>query len=278
MNAARARPAPALELLARPGPLLIGHRGFAHAAPENTLPSFRLALAEGVDLVELDYQASRDRVPLVIHDSTLDRTTDAPARWRQRHIQVAARTAADTQNLDAGAWFNPRFAGARVPLLAEALQFIQTNGLTLIERKTGSAADCLCLLRQMGLVNHVVVQSFDWKFLRLLHEEEPAQVLAALGPPALLANGKKPSPACKHLAARCLDELQKTGARVAVWNRHLPRAAVERAHARGLKVWVYTVDTLRLANRLLRAGVDGLITNNPRLLKQSVRCRPQVGL
>lgn len=154
--------APALHLLDLKRPLVIAHRGDSAAAPENTLPTFAQALTTGADLVELDYHHSRDGVPVVMHDHTLDRTTDAVARWGRKDVRVEDTDVADLQTLDAGAWFGPAFAGTRVPLLTEALATIQRGSVTLIERKAGDAATCARLLRERGLINHVVVQSFDW--------------------------------------------------------------------------------------------------------------------
>src|SRR5882762_4302594 len=79
---------PALKLIASPRPLVIGHRGYCQFAPENTLPSFKLAVAAGADLVELDYHHTKDGQLIVIHDPDLDRTTDATNRWGQHHIKV----------------------------------------------------------------------------------------------------------------------------------------------------------------------------------------------
>ncbi len=256
-------------------PLIIGHRGCAAHAPENTLPSFQQGLQTGVDLVELDYRHSRDGVPVVIHDATLDRTTDARKSWGGKTIRVDARSVADLQSLDAGSWFDPEFSGTRIPLLAEALNSIQSaGGMTVIERKAGDARTCVELLQANKLINHVVVISFDWEYLRAFHELAPTQILGALGPPAVLANGKKPSGVKKTLNAARLDQLQKTGAQVVVWDRRVTRESVVRAHQRGLKVWIYTIDQPSLANRLLDLGVDGIITNNPALiLKTTARRR-----
>lgn len=262
---------PALELLASQRLLVIGHRGYCELAPENTLPSFELALASGVDLVELDYRYSKDGMPVVIHDTALDRTTNAIQRWGKKNHRVASKTIAELRSLDAGIWFAPWFAGTKIPLLTEALDLICRNSVALIEHKAGSAADCLKLLREKRLINRVVVQSFDWEFLRLLHEREPRQVLAALGPPAVLSHGKKPWGISRKLNAAWLHQMQKTGARVAVWNRQVSRRAVQLAHERKWKVWVYTINETRLARRLRQAGVDGIITNNPRLIGEMYR-------
>jgi glycerophosphoryl diester phosphodiesterase len=260
---------PALKLLSSKTPLVIGHRGYCALAPENTLPSFKLALEAGADLIELDYHHSKDGVPLVFHDETLDRTTDSRQRWKRSHVKVSDKTAAEIQTLDAGSWFDPQFAGTKVPLLTEALKFIcDRGGVTLIEHKSGDAKTLVQLLRERKMINRVVVISFDWKFLRQFHELEPAQVLGALGPPTHLPDGKPPSGIFRRLTARLLDELAKTGAKLIVWNRHVSRAAIQLAHQCDLKVWVYTVNDSNLAAQLIGRGAIGIITNHPPLIRK----------
>lgn len=251
--------------------LIIAHRGCCGLAPENTLPAFELALDCGVDLVELDYRVTKDGVPVVIHDALLDRTTDARRRWRKKRVAVSQRTAAEIQSLDAGSWFDRQFAGTKVPLLSEALEAIQGRGTALIEHKAGIAEDCVKLLRAKNLINRVVVQSFDWEFLRRFHELEPSQLLGALGPPFRLANGGKPLHISRRFSRAWLRQAQKTGARVVVWNWRVSKRAVEFAHHYGLKVWVYTINRPRPARRLIRAGVDGMITNEPALIRDALR-------
>ena len=266
---------PALKLLASHRPVVIGHRGYCQFAPENTLPSFQLALASGADLVELDYYHSRDGKLVVIHDHELDRTTDATNRWHQRKISVESKTAAELQSLDAGSWFDPKYAGTRIPLLAEAVDTIQKGGVTLIERKGGAPGDCIRLLREKNLINKVVMQSFDWEYLRAFHEQEPGQVLGALGPPGRLADGT-PSPGKpKELSVAWLDELQKTGAKVVVWSDKVSRETVQLAHQRGLRLWVYTIDDPAQALELVDMGVDGIITNNTSLIWKALALRAQ---
>jgi glycerophosphoryl diester phosphodiesterase len=252
----------AAHLLATKHPVLIGHRGYASRAPENTLPSFKLAIAAGADLVELDYQVSADGVPMAIHDRNLKRTTDARRKWRRSRLKVSERTAAEIQALDAGIWFGREFAGTRVPLLTEALDWILAAGsVPLIERKSGDAAACARLLRERNLVNRVIVMSFDWSFLRELHALEPKQVLGALGPPSRVGRWRRHPRISRKLGSSWLAKLEKTGAQIAVWNRRVSKRAIQLAHRRGLKVWVYTVDAPKAAARLLANGVDGLITN-----------------
>jgi glycerophosphoryl diester phosphodiesterase len=266
---------PAQQLITSSRPLVIGHRGYCQFAPENTLPSFKLAMAAGADLVELDYHPSKDGQLIVMHDGELDRTTDATNRWGGLHIKLESKTAAEIQSLDAGKWFDPKYAGTKVPTLAEALDTIAKGSVTLIERKDGEPGPCISLLREKDLINKVVVQSFDWQYLRQFHEQEPSQVLGALGPPSLLPDGQKPAGMPKPLNATWLDELQKAGAKVAVWNDKVSKQAVQLAHQRGLKVWVYTVNDAAAANKLLDLGVDGLITNNPSLIWKAIATRVQ---
>lgn len=259
--------APATELLASPRPLVIAHRGASAAAPENTLAAFRLGLAAQADLIELDYHHSRNGVPVVIHDATLDRTTDAGVRWGAKQIRVADRPAEELVELSAGQWFDPS-STERLPRLTEALQVIRDGGgVTLIERKAGDAATLARLLREHDLVNRVVVQSFDWVFLRELHAALPEQVLAALGPPHRRVHPDAPPLREGSLDEPALDELAAAGVRVVVWNRSLSPAALAAAHARGFKVWIYTIDDPTVARELLARGVDGLIANRPELLR-----------
>lgn len=259
------------KLLESKRPLVIGHRGYCAIAPENTLPSFQLALEAGADLVELDYQQSKDGVPMVIHDRILDRTTDARKKWKRKRIKISQKTAAEIQTLDAGSWFDAKFAGTKVSTLGEALDFIcGRGGVALIEHKSGDAETLVKILRDRQLVNKVVVISFDWKFLRELHELEPKQVLGALGPPSRLSNGRRPLHPRRQLSSR-LNDLVKTGARIAVWNRKVSKRSVEAAHEHGLGVWIYTVDSARVARQLLKRGVDAIISNRIEVIQPLVR-------
>ena len=264
--------APAEMLLLLQRPLVIAHRGYSHSAPENTLPAFKLAMTAGADLVELDYHHTKDGVPVVIHDGELDRTTDAVARWGGKQIRVANKTLTELRTLDAGQWFDAKYAGTRLPMLTEALDLIQDGNVTLIERKAGDAASCVKLLRDRQLINHVVVQSFDWKYLKDFHQQEPRQIFAALGPPGS-RGGKKLEDTEKILDKGWVNKVQKTGARVVVWNRQITRESVAYAHQQGLKVWVYTIDDPVMVNAMLDLGADGIISNDPTVIQRTLAIR-----
>jgi glycerophosphoryl diester phosphodiesterase len=237
--------------------LVIGHRGDSQAAPENTLASFRGAIAKQADYVELDSRASADGTLYVLHDGTVDRTTDAVQRMGGKEIQFAKLTDAQIDALDAGAWFGAKFVGERIPRLAEALDVIQASSQTLLERKAGTAEAHARLLRQKGLIGKLVVQSFDWKFLEELHKLEPNQPLAVLGD--------------KEFDQKRWDGLPATGAQIVAWKHtDLPAELIQQLHARGYKVFAWTADELADWQRLAAAGVDGIITNRPGQLREAL--------
>jgi glycerophosphoryl diester phosphodiesterase len=254
---------PVEKILKLERPLIVAHRGYSAVSPENTFPAFRHALSAEADVIELDYHTSSDGVPMVIHDATLDRTTNARSLWKRKRIRVASKTVEEIRGLDAGSWFHGKFAGAKVPPLSDALSFLCGSGaVVMVEHKSGDAETLARLLRHGRWINKVIVHSFDWKFLSELHELLPEQILGALGPACRLVNGRKPaSLRSQQLNVSWLNDLQKSGARVCTWSRKVSRSAVEAAHSRGLKVWVYTIDDRDAAQRLHSLGVDGIITN-----------------
>ena len=263
---------PAEKLLGSSRPLVIAHRGYCQIAPENSLPAFKLAKTAGADMVELDYYHTKDGQMIVIHDGTLDRTTDAVAKWGGSKIPVKSKTLEELKTLDAGKWFDPKFTGTALPSLTEALDVIQDGGVTLIERKEGDAAACVRLLQSRKEVNRVIVQAFDWKYLADFHALEPTQVLGALGPPSS-RDGKKLTKEEKALTPQFIDEAQKAGARAIGWNNQVAKSAVDYAHRKGLKVWIYTVNEAGEANALLDMGVDGIITNDTPLVHLTLAAR-----
>lgn len=253
-------PTPAQKLVSQPGPLIIAHRGDSVHAPENTLPAFAAAVKLKADLVELDYYHSIEGMPVVIHDNFLDRTTDAEALFGKAKMLVEETPLADLQKLDAGTWFDPKYKGTKLPTLTESLDLIQTGSVALIERKKGDAATCIQLLREKRLVDKVVVQSFDWQYVRDCHDLEPTLVLAALG------GGKD------ALSEARLTAAAATGASIIAWDHNkLTKTQIDAIHARGLKAWCYTLDDSARARELAAAGIDGIITNAPGRIMKVVR-------
>jgi glycerophosphoryl diester phosphodiesterase len=178
-------PTPAQRLIGSPRPLVIAHRGNSSVAPENTLAAFSSAIDAGADLVELDYYHSADGVPVVSHDEILDRTTNAQDVLGQPRLVVGDFPLADLQKLDVGSWFDDKFANERLPTLVQALDLIQSRSVTLIERKAGDPATLVRLLEEKNLLDRVVVQAFDWKFVAACRKLSPRLALGTLsGKPA----------------------------------------------------------------------------------------------
>lgn len=248
---------PAGKLVGQDRILIIAHRGDSKVAPENTLPAFESAVKAGSDLVELDYVHTADGVPIVIHDDILDRTTDADQKWSAKKIRVDSKKLAELETLDAGSWFSPKFAGTKLPTLEQSLDAIQKGSVTLIERKEGDAKTCVDLLERKELVQDVVVQAFDWKYLKDCRALRKDLVLGALG------SGK--------LTPERLDEIVASGANAVGWQfLVLRKEQIDMIHERGLKAWAWTVDEPKAVEQLVEWGIDGIITNKPAEVKDLV--------
>lgn len=236
-----------VELLKR-RPLLIAHRGLPGVAPENSLPSFEAALRHAPDVVELDYHQSADDVPIVLHDETLDRTTDAVRVFGGEKIAVAEKSAAALAQLDSGSWFDPKFAGLKLPTLAEAIDLVCPRACLMIERKGGCAPVLVELLRCKRVAERVIVQAFEWDFIADCRRRDPGLVTGLLGEGAITDEK--------------LAEARRIGSPVLGWKaKDLDAAALARAHDAGLLVWAWTVNDEDLARRLVSQSLDGLITN-----------------
>src|SRR5262245_51347936 len=163
----------------RARPLIVGHRGAMGYAPENTFASYERAVALGVDAVECDVHLSADGVPVVIHDHTLDRTTDGAG-------PVQALTLAELKRLDAGAWRGAEFAGQRLPTLDELLAWCAGRTALSIELKNGPtfyeglAERIVELVRAHGMVGQANVISFDHLAVRRVKELEPRLMTGVL--------------------------------------------------------------------------------------------------
>ena len=150
-----------------PRPIILAHRGDSAHAPENTLPSFQQALQKGADGVELDVKLTADGHVIVIHDSTVDRTTDGSDR-------VSSLTLESIRKLDAGKWFNEKFTGTKVPLLEEVFETIGRDKIINIELKSAnyfSSRDDLVLkvcelVKRHNNQNQILFSSFFPSYTR----------------------------------------------------------------------------------------------------------------
>src|SRR5690606_23565156 len=168
-----------------------------------TAIAFEQAVTAGAQGVEFDVYQTRDGHWVCMHDVTCDRTTDARQVFAREQVRIDQLTLAEVQRLDAGAGFGPAFAGQTVPTLPQALAAI-APALPMIERKGGEARQLVEQLRQLGVMDQVLVQAFDWDWLAAVHQAEPRLLLAALG-------GDELTPAR-------LRDIDRTGARIVHWN------------------------------------------------------------
>lgn len=231
-------------------PLIIAHRGASGAAPENTLPAFRLALRAGAPMIEFDVHQTKDRELVVVHDATLQRTTGVRAA-----VETWPRCAVVA--LDAGAWFSSAYRGVRIPTLREVLRALDGRVAANIELKSGTRrlhpgieSRLLATLRRLGWTHRVLISSFHVRYLERLRRLDRAAAIGVLVHPWSL-------PTALARAARLEAFSIHPPARV------VTRDLVKRIHAAGYRILPYTVDRARDKARLLRLGVDGFFTNQP---------------
>ncbi|MFJ2088660.1 glycerophosphodiester phosphodiesterase [Streptomyces sp. NPDC087901] len=253
-------------------PLVIAHRGASAYAPENTLAAVDKADVLGFDWVENDVQLTRDGVPVVIHDTGLRRTTDAEKVFPDRAPwAVKDFTAAEIARLDAGSWFGPAYAGARVPTLRQYLHRIGRNDQNLLleikspETYPGIEQVTLRVLRQEGWLDreHVrsrlVIQSFGADSVRKVHEQRPDVVTGFLGTPAV---ADLPS------YAEFTDRINP--AYTSISSEYVAAVhALKGPHDKRLQLHTWTVNDAEHALQVTGYGVDGIITNTPDVVREA---------
>ncbi len=246
----------------------VGHRGALAVAPENTMAAFRAALAAGVDEVEFDVQLTRDGVPVVLHDATLDRTTDG-------HGPLRDRTWPEVERLDAGSWSSPEHARERVPSLDQLCAWIADKPLDLalelkqpapgegLPRDAQLAPTVLAVLRTHGLMERTVIHSFDHPSIARVLALEPTAATALLYTGPIFAEYLEGAITVAGIAGLHVRWL---------W---VSRELCADAHARGLYVhaWGLPEPPLQaeLIHRLIGFGVDSLSANSPRALVDLLR-------
>ncbi|HSK40215.1 MAG TPA: glycerophosphoryl diester phosphodiesterase [Arenibaculum sp.] len=229
-------------------PPVIGHRGARNHAPENTLAGIREAHRQGARWVEVDVKLTRDGHPVLMHDATLERTTNGRGPVRERDLDEILR-------LDAGAWFSPGFAGERVPMLEQALALCAELGLGInleIKPCPGRAAETARVaIERAGPLwagRPVLVSSFEHECLEEVLRRAPDW------PTGFLFEGR---PGDWRETARRLGvaTLNVEGAS----DRHAIREYVDF----GLPVLTWTVNDVARARELLAFGVASVITDEP---------------
>jgi len=220
-----------------------GHRGASAVAPENTLAAFRVAAVAGADGVELDVQLSGDGVPVVLHDRTVDRTSDGRGA-------VGELSLAEIRELDAGSWFGAAFAGEKIPTLAEVLSWGGGRLRFNVEIKDSAAGQAVLELARRYVRTSMVVSSFDHALLEELRRRAPNLPLAFLWE-------ESGWPAALERAAACGAE--SFHPRVDGLSAELVAVCQEC----GMAVYPWTVDQAPELDICRRLAVDGVFCNDP---------------
>ena len=231
-------------------------------APENTLAAFRAAIELGPDMIELDVTLTRDGEPVVIHDDTLDRTTDGMG-------PVQAGTLAELRALDAGSWFSEEFAGERIPTLAEVLELVRGKVLLNVEIKEevvteriegGITERVIQLLHELQMAGDVVLSSFEPRAL-----EHARQIDAGIVRASLFNEGL-------HAGMGPIEVMDAVGARIfSPSKKELTSAIVAECHEHERLVTVYTVNEPDEMRRMIELGLDGLFTDRADVMLAVVR-------
>jgi glycerophosphoryl diester phosphodiesterase len=229
---------------------VIAHRGFSGNAPENTLAAIRQAISVGADMVEVDVTVTADGHVILLHDETLDRTTNGKGPPFESSLD-------DIKKLDAGSWFDPRYEGETVPTLVETLETVK--GLILINIEIKAEAVEFGVVRKVagqivtqGMLDQVVVSSFSPDALRQMKATNPAIITASLFNKEL------------HIGRDPLEILREVDSQAFnISSKRLTVAMVERCHRQMIPVAVYTVNEPEEMRRVMGMGVDAIFTDYP---------------
>ena len=236
-------------------PLVTSHAACKGHAPENTLAGIEAALRFGADAIEIDVHCTADRVPVLIHDETVDRTTDGSGNVHDMLLEVA-------RALDAGArQFAPKFHGAKIPLLSEVLDLTKGKALLQIEvKQTDIENEVAQVVRDADAISDCEVHSFYPNVVRAMRTVEPRMAAA------LLTDGR-----------RIVDwddffgfALSLNAQGVSVYYSWATPERVRQGQARSLTFMTWTVDDEKDMQSIVAAGVDSICSNFPDLVRRVI--------
>ncbi len=234
-----------------PTPIILAHRGDFSHAPENTLPSFHQALQKGADGVELDAKLTSDGHVIVIHDPTVERTTDGKGR-------VAALTLETIRKFDAGSWFDEKFRGTQVPLLEEVFEAVGRDKLINIELtnystpRDGLTLKVCELIKKHNNRKQIIFSSFFSSNLKIASQALPEVPRGLLALPGMIG-----------IWARSFGFMFGDYQALHPHISNASREQVQRAHRLNRRVHVWTANTPEEINQLKEWGVDGIFTDDP---------------
>lgn len=244
--------------------MIIAHRGASAFAPENTFAAFSRAIADGADGIEFDVRLAKNGVPVVFHDSTLDRI------GLQQGL-IDELSVSELQKIDIGSWFNQRnaslsdrsFTAERIPTLIDLLAYLKDyKGLIYVELKCrkGEIAPlvkAVCeLIGKSNLLPQIIVKCFKLRAIALTKVLLPNAYTASLFAPKVLNMFRKK----KHILTEAEDCLADE---ISLHYSLATKKLVSRAHRQGLPTTIWTADNPRWVRRATKLGINAVITNNP---------------
>jgi glycerophosphoryl diester phosphodiesterase len=241
-----------------PTPIILAHRGDQAYAPENTLPAFQQAIQKGADGVELDVKLTSDGRVIVIHDATVERTTNGKGR-------ISTFTLAALRKLDAGSWFDSKFSGVQVPLLEEVFETLGKDQLINVELtnyatpRDGLTYKVCALIEKHNNHKQVIFSSFFPSNLKIAAKTLP-QI-----PRGLLA-----MPGVTGIWARSFGFMFGDYQALHPYITDVSREQVQRAHRLKRRIRVWTANTPEEMLRLKHWGVDGFFTDDPQVAVQTL--------
>lgn len=238
-------------------PIIFAHRGSSSHAPENTIAAFELAVRQEAEAIELDTKLTKDGEVVVIHDLTVDRTTDGSGR-------VSDLTLAAIKELDAGSHFDVAFKGEPIPTLEEVLETIGKRAFINIELTNYDIPSAplpekvAAIVQKLGLANHILFSSFHPMILRRIQRLMPKVPVGFLAQPGISG----------FLARSWLGRWMVNYQALHLEVRDLNLSLLQRAHRSGYKVNIYTVNREEEMSTLFSMGVNGIFTDDPLLARQ----------
>jgi glycerophosphoryl diester phosphodiesterase len=232
---------------------VIAHRG--GTGPDGTIAGCRRTMAEGVCFLELDVRLTRDGQAVILHDPTVDRTTDGKGA-------IAELTLAEVKKLDAGGKFDRAYAGERIPTVLELLRAIGPGAVILLELKVPEAAEPVVhAIQEADAFDRAVVRTTNREILRKIRDRDPRFLTGTMGGMPDV-----------HEVDALVKEMKSLGVRsfTPQSGRPVLRPLVDRFHAAGIAVWGTNTNDEAQWRRLLEAGVDGIITDRPAQLSATI--------
>ena len=237
-----------------PSPIIFGHRGASQVAPENTITAFELALKHGAEAIELDTRLSADGIPMVIHDRTVDRTTNGSGKVDQISTHELLK-------LNAGVKFPSKYSYEKIPLLEEVFITFKNRALINVELKNNhNLSDDLPekvieLTNKLDMLDQTLFSSnfpSSLKIIKLLDSHTHVALICSQGISGYLLRSRLFSSVSPDFIHPNFNDVSKS--------------FIERQHRMNRKVNTWTVNQKKILIRLIKLGVDGIITDNPKLV------------